>query len=247
MPATIALSVNVYQDALALRGLLETGSRYFDNIFVLHTGPGGQRSTDGTIELCESFGISPVFDDIDKGFGEIRSRLIHDCGCDWAMLLDADERFHPQLPVMICEGDEHYPAHPTPNLKVTHKADIISQGAHVKNLIQNPATMALRATRRHWFDFTMKKPSQNWLINRDHQMRIVRNHPEIGYVKERKMHEWLRDFRTGQDPVFVNQDEMGGPFIDHYHLHFRKEQPGHKEFNEQNYSRLERGEKMVVK
>jgi hypothetical protein len=245
--SSIALAINVYQDAAALRGLLESGSRYFDNIFILHTGPGGARSTDGTIELCQSFGISPIFDDINKGFGTIRSRLIHDCGCDWAMLLDADERFYPQLPVMVCEGSESYPDQPHPKLTVTHKRDVIDQGAHVKNLINNPDTMALRSTRRHWFDFTMKKPSQNWLINRDHQMRIVRNNPKIGYVKERVMHEWLRDFRTDKDPVFVCQDEMGGPFIDHFHLHFRKEQPGHKEFNETNYARLSRGEKMVVK
>lgn len=245
--SSIALAINVYQDAIALRGLLETGSRYFDNIFVIHSGVGGALSTDGTIELCECYGIKPVFDDIQKGFGVIRSRLIHDCGCDWAMLLDADERFFPQLPVMICEGDEHYPQHPSPNLQVTHKRDVIDQGAHVKNLINNPDTMALRSTRRHWFDFTMKRPAQNWLINRDHQMRIVRNHPEIGYVRERVMHEWLRDFRTGKDPKFVAQDEMGGPFIDHFHLHFRKEQPGHKEWNEQQYARLERGERMVVK
>jgi glycosyltransferase involved in cell wall biosynthesis len=244
---SIALSCNVYQDATALRGLLELGSRYFDNIFILHTGPGGAKSTDGTIELCESFGISPIFDDIDKGFGVIRSRLIHDCGCDWAMLLDADERFYPQMNVLLCEGEESYPGHPNPALKVTTKADVIDQGAHVKNLIRNPDTMALRATRRHWFDFSMKKPTQNWMHNNDHQMRIVRNHPQIGYVKERVMHEWLRDFRTGKDPQYVAQDPMGGPFIDHYHMFYRRSQPGHKEHNEQNYSRLERGEKMVTR
>lgn len=244
---SIALACNVYQDAMALRGLLETGARYFDNIFILHTGPGGARSTDGTIELCESFGISPIFDDINKGFGVIRSRLIHDCGCDWAILLDADERFFPQLPAMVCEGTEAYPQQPSPNLTVTHKRDIIDQGAHVKNLISNPETMALRSTRRHWFDFSMKKPSQNWLHNRDHQLRIVRNVKEIAYESERFMHERLVDSRTGKDPFFANQDDMGGPFHDHFHLHFRREQPGHKEWNEQQYDRLSRGERMVVK
>lgn len=245
--SSISLCCNVYQDALALRGLLETGSRYFDNIFVLHTGPGGARSTDGTIELCEGFGISPLFDDIQRGFGLIRSRLIHECGCEWAFILDADERFYPQLPVMICEGSEHYPEHPNPQLTVTHKADIIDQGAHVKNLINNPDTMALRATRRHWFDFTMSKPAQNWLINRDHQLRIVRNRKTIFYETSRVMHERLVDSKTQKDPKFVPQDDLGGPFFDHFHLHFRREQPGHKEFNETNYSRLSKGEPMIVK
>jgi hypothetical protein len=244
---SIALCVNVYQDAIALRGLLETGARYFDNIFIVHSGPGGARSTDGTIELCESFGITPVFDDIQNGFGRIRTRLIHDCGCDWAFILDADERFFPQLPVMVCEGTDSYPSVQSPNLKVEHKRDVIDQGAHVKNLIQNPHTMALRSTRRHWFEFSMKRPAQNWLDNRDHQLRIVRNVREIAYESDRVMHERLRDSRTGRDPVYVAQDDMGGPFHDHFHLAFRKEQPGHKEFNETNYARLSRGERMVVK
>lgn len=244
---SIALACNVYNDAAALRGLLETGSRYFDNIFILHTGPGGARSTDGTIELCESFGIKPVFDDIQKGYGVIRSRLIHDCGCEFAFILDADERFFPQLPVITCSGDEHYPEHPNPNLAVTHKTDIIDQGAHVRNLIKNPEVMALRSTRRHWFDFTMKRASQNFMINRDHQLRIVRNVPSIRYETLRVLHERLLDERTGEDPAFVPQCEIGGPFHDHFHLFYRQSQPGHKEFNEQNYARLSRGEKMVVK
>lgn len=244
---SIALACNVYQDAAALRGLLETGARYFDNIFILHTGPGGARSTDGTIELCEAFGITPVFDDIQKGFGRIRTRLIHDCGCDWSFIMDADERFYPQLPVMVCEGTEAYPNVPNPNLTVEHKRDVIDQGAHVKNLIQNPETMALRSTRRHWFTFDMKHPTQNWLLDRDHQLRIVRNVKEIAYESDRVMHERLTDSRTGRDPKFVAQDDMGGPFHDHYHMVFRKAQPGHKEFNEENYARLSRGERMVVK
>jgi hypothetical protein len=243
--SSIALAINVYNDAKALRGLLESGSRYFDNIFILHTGPGGARSTDGTIELCEDFGIKPVFDDINKGFGSIRTRLIHDCGCDWAMIMDADERFFPQIQVMTCEGTERYPDQPDPKLKVTKKADLIDQGAHVKNQINRPELMAIRATRRHWFDFSMTKPSENWMTVLDHQLRIVRNTPHIYYTLT--MHERLIDDRTGNTPRFLEQDPIGGPFYDHFHLWFRRTQPGHKEKNEANYARLSRGEVMVVK
>jgi hypothetical protein len=243
---SIALACNVYQDAAALRGLLELGSRYFDNIFIIHSGPGGARSTDGTIELCEQFGIAPVFDDIQRGFGRIRTRLIHECGCEWAFILDADERFFPELPTMTCEGTEKEWLS-VPNLKVEHLPDIIAQGAHIKHQIQRPDLMAIRTTRRHWHDFSMKHPSQNWFIERDHQLRIVRNVPEIAYVADRVMHERLLDSRTGKDPVFLMQDDMGGPFHDHFHLHFRKSNPGHKEFNESNYQRLERGESMVTR
>lgn len=245
--ASIALGCNVYNDAHALRGLLEVSARYFDNLFFVHSGPGGAMSTDGTIELIQQFGGTIVYDDIQKGFGYIRSRLIHECGCEWCFIMDADERFYPQLNVLECEGDVEWkgPSDPNePSFKVTVKKDVIDQGAHVKNLINNPEVMALRSTRRHWMDFTMRKPTQNWLRNRDHQLRIVRNHPEIQYVTNVVMHERLIDARTGKDPRFVMQDDMGGPFHDHFHMAFRRAYPGSKERNEANYARLSRGEPM---
>lgn len=245
-PPSIALCCNFYNDAAALRGLLESGSRYFDNLFFINSGPGGAFSTDGSIELIESFGGTVVYDDIQKGYGAIRTRLIHDCGCEWAFILDADERFYPQLPVLHCEGTESYPQTPAPKLVVTERNEVCNQGEFLKRLISDPGHMSVRTTRRHWFDYSMRKPSQNWLDNRDHQLRIVRNHPEIGYQKDRVMHERLLDNRTGKDPVYAAQDDYKGPFHDHFHLFYRRAQPGKKEFNEQNYSRLERGEKMIL-
>lgn len=247
---SIALACNVYNDANALRGLLESGARYFDNLFIVHSGPGGARSTDGTIELCEKFGATLVFDDMDNGFGHVRSRLIHDCGCDWAFIMDADERFFPQMKVLECEGDDDWKGPSDPNLpsfKITEKSDVIDQGAHVKNLIRNPEVMAIRSTRRHWFDFTMRRPTMNWNRNCDHQLRIVRNLPEIGYAKDIRMHERLFDSRTGKDPKFVCQDPVGGPFHDHFHMAFRIAYPGTKEWNEKQYYRLSHGDKMEVK
>jgi len=247
---SLCLAINFYNDAPVLRGLLEVGARCFDHIFTINSGPGGAKSTDGSIELVESFGGTVVFDDIQKGFGQIRTRLLHECGCEWACILDADERIFPQLNVMTCEGDESYPAVAQPNLKVTVKPDVIDQLGHLRNLIRNPETMAIRSTRRHWFDYTMRRPSQNWYGpggNKDHQLRIVRNLPEIGYQKDRVMHERLIDTRTGKDPAFVPQDEHGGIFFDHFHLYERRTRPGQKEFNEQNYARLSRGEKMEVR
>lgn len=245
-PQSIALCCNVYNDAVAVRGLLESGARYFDNLFIIHSGPGGAYSTDGTIEACQEFGATVVFDDIQRGYGHIRTRLIHDCGCSWAFILDADERFFPQIPVIHCEGVEHYPEHPNPNLSVFHKEEICNQGALVRQMMQSPDCMAIRTTRRHWFDFAMRRASQNFLHNKDHQLRIVRNIPEIRYRTERVMHEQLIDTRTGSSPGFAQQSDYGGPFHDHFHLVFRRTEPGKKEFNEQNYSRLERGEKMLL-
>ena len=43
---SIAASINVYNDVVAMRGLLETASQYFDEIFVVHSSPGGVYSND---------------------------------------------------------------------------------------------------------------------------------------------------------------------------------------------------------
>jgi hypothetical protein len=240
MTPSIALCCNVYNDAPALRGLLESASPFFDNLFIVHSGPGGARSTDGTIELCEQFGATIVFDDIQRGFGAIRSRLIHDCGCTWAFIADADERFHAKLPKMHCEGVEKYPEIEHPNLSTFKLPEIHDQGAILKEAMKNTVAKAIRTSRRHWFDFTLNKPCQNWLTIPDHQLRIVKNIPEVAYQKDRVMHERLLDYDTGLDPLFLAPNL----FHDHYHCFYRRTQPGKKEFNEKNYQRLERGEPM---
>lgn len=249
MNESIALASNVYNDAAALHGALETAQRFFDNLFFVHAGPNGAYSTDGTIELLEKYGATVVFDDINKGFGAIRTRCLHDCGCTFAAILDADERFYPELPVLHPEGQEKWsPGQPRPNLSVHVREGIVKQGELIRNLMTQPNIMAIRATRRHWFDFSMKHPSQNWIATeRDHQLRIVRNIPEIEYRSNVKMHEKLVDLRTGCDPTRANQDDYFGPFIDHFHPFFREAYPGSKEFGEANYARLERGEPMLAK
>ena len=241
------MSCNVYNDVIALRGLLEKSSEYFDELFVVHSSPGGVYSTDGTIELCEQFKVKLVFDDIDKGFGVIRSRLIHEHGCEWAMILDADERFHPTMPQLICEGNDSWDivSLVPPNLTVSATANINVQGYALKEIIQkNDSLMAVRTIRRHWMDFTHKNPTQNWQLIPDYQLRTVRNVPEVKYVSDIKMHERLIDTRTGNDPLHIIDDSLL-IFHDHYHPFFRNNYPGKKQFNELNYQRLERGEKTI--
>lgn len=246
MPS-IAMCCNFYNDAHALPGLLEASARYFDNLFLINSGPGGARSNDGSIEIVEKFGATLKFDDMDKGFGVIRSRLIRECGCEWGFILDADERFYREIHYLTCDGDESWPANEKPNLTVTRHPHIIAHGDHVRNLMTRPDIFAIRSTRRHWFDFSMTRPSQNWLHNKDHQLRIVRNIPEISYSSIRKMHEQIVDSRTGGIPQHAEQDDVNGPFHDHFHLAFRFAYPGSKEWNEKNYSRLDAGEAMLVK
>lgn len=244
---SIALACNVYNDAAAVRGLLEASAPFFDNLFFVHSGPGGAYSTDGTIETIQDFGATIVFDDMQRGFGHIRSRLIHDCGCSWAFILDADERFHPQMPVMHCEGTDRYPNQLVPNLSAFKRDEVCNQGALLKQLINEPRNMSIITIRRHWFDFAMSKPAENWLLIKDYQMRIVRNVAEIEYQPDRVMHEQLIDVRTGVAPAHPpDPDPYLGPFHDHFHLHFRRTRPGQKEANEKNYQRLEKGEAMLV-
>lgn len=243
---SIAACWNVYNDAKALRGSLELASSYFDNLFVIHSGPGGAHSTDGTIELLHEFGISPIFADIQEGYGVIRTRLIHECGCDWAFIMDADERFHPALQIMRCEGSERYPAQQNPNLTVRKSDELIFPGLTLKETIKNPAYDGVKAIRRHWMDFSMSRPAENWIERKDWQLRIVRNRGEIQYKSGVRMHEQLIDTRTGQTPRHFTGDDYGGPFFDHFHMHFRRAFPGTKEENERRYERLSRGEPMLA-
>jgi hypothetical protein len=250
MVTSIGLAVNVYNDCMALRGLLEIGSSYFDNIFIIHSGPNGAYSTDGTIELCEEFGIKPIFDDISKGYGVIRTRLLKESGCAWTAILDADERFYPTTKILKCEGSERWSPDKgfdrRMDLNVIDTGETSNQGKILKIIIQNESYMAVRTIRRHWMDFTFRNPSENFNIVKDYQLRIVRNDPNIHYEYGRKMHEHLVDDRTGQDPTFISADEFTGPVLDHYHCFFRAHRIGYKERNELNYNRLNRGEPMVV-
>lgn len=248
MSATIAVCWNVHADAKALRGSIEAAARWADNLFILVTPPGGEKNKDDeTCDLLREFGIDPKFDDIERGFGVIRTRLIHECGCDWAMICDADERFFPLLPIMHCEGTDGWsPNTPYENhLKLEVREDICDQGKLLRALINNPQYKAVMSIRRHWFDLGMRRPTQNWHITPDRQLRIVKNEGEIAYRSDVKMHERLIDSRTGTEPRFASPEDYAGVFHEHFHCAFRKAFPGHKEENERRYQRLERGEPML--
>lgn len=244
--SSIAACFNVYNDAAALRGALENAQSFFDNIFVIVTPPGGEKNKDdATCDLLREFGIEPRYGDINEGFGVIRTRLIHECGCDWAFLLDSDERFYPSQPVLLCEGSERFPQHEFPKLKITRRPDLIYQGQHIRELIKDSRYDAIKTIRRHWQDFSMKRPSENWEIHKDWQLRVVRNVQHISYRSDVRMHERIWDTRTNGEPRHFTADVHGGPFHDHFHVFFRRARPGHKEENERRYDRLAKGEAMI--
>src|SRR5207245_1758030 len=95
----------VYQEANALPGWLETHLSFFDDVRVLHTGPNGARSDDGTLEILRKWNIPVEMGSIDEGFGTVRTRAIRSSPCDYVMLLDADERFYPVHRLLTCTGE----------------------------------------------------------------------------------------------------------------------------------------------
>lgn len=109
MSISIGLVANVYNEANALPSWIECHAPYFDDIRILHSGPQGAYSNDGTLELLKEHHIPVEFCAIDDGFGVVRTKAIRMSPCDWVMLLDADERFHAKLPILTCAGESTPP------------------------------------------------------------------------------------------------------------------------------------------
>jgi len=225
------MAFNVYNDNLALQGLLENASAYFEDVVAVHAGPSGRRSTDGTIETLERWGIRTVFASIDDGFGVVRTRLIRESKTDWVMIMDCDERFYPNAPILRCEGDEAYPAIADPKLTVIQDGSY-NQGQLLKDIITQPEIRAVKAIRRHWFKPGFTKPCQNWMKIPDYQLRIVKNAPEIRYDPNVRMHEKIQDGANGNgEPKcsMWNADDPKGIFYDHLHCFFKAQEPAQRQ------------------
>lgn len=196
--------------------------QFADDICVVHTGPDGKYSTDGTIEILEKSGVRLKFDNISKGFGVIRTRLIREAKCEWAMITDADERWFLEEPVLTCHGTEKYPEQKSPSLTTTQTGT-----ANPKQLLKSLMKQAddrkvdaIRLSRRHWMkepgDWT--HPCQNWSQHADWQLRVLRNSPFLFYDPLVRMHERLLDSRTWSEPSWVTGDTVTGPFHNHFHI-----------------------------
>ncbi len=222
MSVSIGCAINVYQDNNALPGLLENASQFFDDIFVIHASHGMKRSTDGTIETLEKWGIRHIFEDIAQGFGSVRTKVLHGLTTEWGMILDADERFMATHKVLHCEGSEKYPENPDPRNKVIIHDPLYNQGKMLRDVICISNIDAIVSCRRHWMDFTFTRPFQNFHNIPDHQMRIMRNRDYIGFRPERKMHELAVNFKTGGEPeAWRCQSTSRGIFHDHFHCFFK--------------------------
>jgi len=239
---SIGCAINVFEDNFALPGLLENASSFFDDIFIIHAGPGNRRSRDGTIETIEKWGVKHVFEDMEQGFGVIRTKLIHGSSTEWVMILDADERFHPRCPVIHCDGSEKYPEMERPNLVTTIHDPVFDHGGLLKSVVNGTGFDGIRSCRRHWFDFTWKRPCENWQERKDWQCRILRNAPHIGFDPTIRMHERVLDYRLNHEPsMWKSEDTTRGIFHDHYHCHFKPMEPEQRKDDIKTYDMLHDG------
>jgi len=236
---TIGLVANVYNEVCALPGWLETHLPFFDDVRVLHAGPQGVKSNDGTIELLEKWRVPVEFCAIDEGFGAVRTRAIHMSPCDYVMILDADERFYPVHRRMRC-GGESTPQHDVDRILRSYhyrdgnkpdwdsidklgsglrveKVDTYDQGAYLRDVLEIEKPDAITTVRRHWHDFSFRRPSQNWHTDPDWQTRIVKNGLSVYFDYGTRMHERIVGVNHA---VRANMDR--GPFFDHFHLHFKQ-------------------------
>ena len=266
MTVTIGLVANIYNEARALPGWLECHLPFFDDVRVTHAGPRGEWSHDGTIELLTDWRVHVDFDSIDDGFGAVRSRAIRRSPCDWVMLLDADERFYPVLRKLRCSGqgtpqgevDQILQSYDfrgvnLPNwenlgrlgsgLSTTveggHGDDTYNQGARLRELlVTNPYLDAVCTVRRHWHDLAMRRPTQDWNVHPDWQMRLVRNCEHVFFDPETRMHERLLGARN------VHRTDLGyGPFFDHFHFHFKRMEVDQRRHDIAVYDAIHEGRK----
>lgn len=249
MPS-LGIVANVYNEVNAIAGWLEMAcGGLFDDVAVYHAGPGGKYSDDGTIEIIKKWGARLTFGSIDEGFGIVRTAAVRFSTCDWVMLLDADERFHQFAPVITCS--EQPPGDRVPanwehqselgvNLATSVTGEPYNQGAWLKDILYHHTTLgAVSTIRRHWNDFSWRRPTQSWHAYPDHQLRVVRNVPNIHWDANTRMHEHLVD-----DFGPINQyrpNQQHGPFFDHYHMYFKAKEPEQRQHDIRIYDALHFG------
>lgn len=213
---SIGMSCNFYREINAIHGLLETASQFFDELVFISSPPAGA-PPDETIAILEKWGARVEHANINEGFGAVRTKAIHASTCEWVMILDADERFFPTLPEMTCEGTEGYPEVKRPNLHTT-VSGAYSQAVILRTAMEGQGDVIL-TSRRHWFDFTWRRPTQNWMHVPDWQCRIVRNRPYLGFDTNVKMHEQVRNLTNNRGPNIIKPPAT--IYHDHFHCLFK--------------------------
>lgn len=226
---SIGVAATFRDECNALPGFLEMATAFFDDVLLVDCSPDANPSTDGSLDIIRKWGLPhPPCWDLNAGFGAVRTQLLKTSRTDWTVIMDIDERMHVTFPVLSCDGDESYPDVENPKLRVS-VAD--SSYNHRDWLLlkikeaERTGAKGVRFCRRHWFDTTYRRPTQNWMKNRDWQLRCMKSRDSVGYKSDVKMHETAWDYARNDGPVYVEDDLMRGPFFDHLHCHFKPMEP----------------------
>lgn len=238
---TLTIACNFFNECNSMPGFLEMATGFADEVLMVDCGPGGTRSSDGSLDILRKWGIDPLAWRIDDGFGKVRTQLIQTCKTDWVIIMDCDERMQIHAEVMTCGGGEKYPEVPNPNLKViktgpsyNHREVLLSK------MRQADASdiPTVRAMRRHWFDFTYTRPCENWCTRFDWQLRIWKVQPKVGYKSEIPMHEIAFDWRKNESPKYIEESVTHGPFFDHFHCLFKPMEPEQRQHDIRIYDAI---------
>lgn len=264
MAITLGAVCNVFNEANALPGWLENATSWADHVCVYHAGPGGKFSTDGTMEILEKWKVPVAHGTIDDGFGVARTAAVRFSPCDWVFVMDADERLFPWQPVLRCVGestpkdverqvlqsyDTTQPNFVPSNLenlkllgqhlRVEAVSDCYNHIAWLRHQIEaNPTWQAVEMIRRHWHDFSFKRPTQNFHVEQDRQRRLVRNTPDVYFDPNVRMHEQLV---SGGNHMLPNG--VHGPFVDHFHCFFKPMEIEQRDHDVRIYNSVSRGER----
>lgn len=222
---SIGCAISFRDEVNALPGFLESATQFFDFVFLADCSMDMTQSTDGSLDIIRKWGLpDPPLWSLANGFGAVRSQLVHSCPTDWTVIMDADERLSVSMPLLKCEGTDRYPAVQNPKLEVKVIGGVYNQREMLMEKImaaESKGIKTVRFQRRHWFDFSQNRPCENWSIIKDYQLRCIKSRAGVGYTEKPRMHERAFDFSLNKEPEYVPDDDVRGPYFDHYHCFFK--------------------------
>jgi len=232
-PADTAVRAGVvchfHAERHALGPWIAAAEQMFDEIVLVSSPMDGTPADPETIAIAEASGHKLIHDTLSQGFGALRTRCIGYSSCEWVMILDADERVWTAPPRLGVSGTGKFPETLTPDLEVTPPGPPVNQRKNLRDLIGHAEAehvLAICVSRRHWFGAPSEwdRPCQSWEVERDWQLRLVRNSVFLCYDPDVRMHETLKDVRTWADPKFIRVTD-GSLYLDHYSHYFRMADP----------------------
>lgn len=243
---SIGVAATFRDEHNALPRFIDKAKEFFDDILLVDCSMDMTHSTDGSLDIIRAAGLpDPVLWSLADGFGAVRSQLIQTSKTDFTVILDIDECMYVELPQIDCAGNEAYPQVQSPDLKTYRSGSTYDHRGLLIAKIQEAAAQGIKAvrfSRRHWFDLSWERPTQNWITIPDWQLRCMKSRDSVGYRSNTKMHEQAWDLAERRDPRYIEETPGMGPYIDHYHCHYKPMEPEQRAEDIRNYDALHRSE-----